>query len=72
MAVRPSSEAHRRAVKKYNKENAKTFAVTLFYHSEGDIIEKLESVDNKRAYLMYLIRKDIAECERIEREAEGE
>ena len=40
MPVRPSSEAHRRAVKKYNKENAKTFAVTLFYHSEGDIIEK--------------------------------
>ena len=67
MPVRPSSEAHRRAVKKYNKENARNYSLILFKHSEGDIIEKLDSVDSKRAYLMYLIRKDIEECKRMER-----
>lgn len=66
MPVRPSSPAHVRAVKKYNKENAKTFAITLFFQSEGDIIEKLERVPNKRAYLMGLIRDDI-EREKMER-----
>jgi len=66
MTVRPSSPAHVRAVKKYNKENAKTFAITLFFQSEGDIIEKLERVPNKRAYLMGLIRDDI-EREKMEK-----
>lgn len=66
MPVRPSSPAHVRAVKKYNKENAKTFAITLFFQSEGDIIEKLERTPNKRAYLMGLIRDDI-EREKMEK-----
>ena len=66
MPVRPSSPAHVRAVKKYNKENAKTFAITLFIQSEGDIIEKLERVPKKRAYLMGLIRDDI-EREKMEK-----
>lgn len=65
MPVRPSSPAHVRAVKKYNKENARTYSLTLFMHSEADIIERLEKEPSKRAYLIGLIRDDIEREKRM-------
>ena len=68
MAKRPSSDAHRRAVRKYNQENAKAISLTLFKHSEADCLEKLASVDSMRAYLIALIRQDIARERALEQE----
>lgn len=56
---RPSSDAHRRAVSKYNKENSRTFSVSLLKHSEADVLEYLDSLPNKRAYFINLIREEI-------------
>ena len=55
-----STESHKLSVKKYNQANARAFSLTLFTHSEADCIAKLDSVYSKRAYLIDLIRADIA------------
>lgn len=56
---RPSSEAHRRAVRKYNQTNSKTFAVSLLKHTEADVLEFLDNIPNKRQYFINLIREEI-------------
>lgn len=45
---------------KYNKEKTKMYAIRVVMETEQDIIQKLESVDNKSGYIKKLIRKDIA------------
>jgi hypothetical protein len=52
------------ANKRYNKENTKVYAVRLVINTEQDIINQLESVDNKSGYIKSLIRADIARRER--------
>lgn len=44
---------------KYHKEKTKSIAIRLFMATEMDIIEKLDSVDNKAGYIKKLIREDI-------------
>lgn len=48
------------AQKKYKEKNTTRTTITLFYNTESDIIEKLESVENKSGYIKNLIRQDIA------------
>ena len=52
------SDAQKRARAKYEKEKVKQVMVR-FYPSENDILEFLESQDNKAGYIKELIRKDM-------------
>lgn len=54
-----ASKAQIKASNKYNRENTKTFMLKVNKHTETDILNKLESVDNKAAYLKQLIRDDL-------------
>lgn len=55
-----SKEAHRKAGKKYEKQNTKQFPIRLNLNTDADVIEFLESLDNKRGYILDLIRSDMA------------
>ena len=45
---------------KFNKANTKQYAFRVMLKTEQDIIERMESVDNKAGYIKRLIREDIA------------
>lgn len=45
----------------YDKKNRKRYSVAFMVKSDADIIEKLESVQNKNDYIRDLIRRDIEE-----------
>ena len=42
------------------KENSRRFVVKVMTRTEQDILQKLESVENKGGYIKRLIREDIA------------
>ena len=52
-------ESQRLADLRWQQKNAKNFGFKCFYKTDSDIIEKLESVDNKNKYIKDLIREDI-------------
>lgn len=54
------TEAQKRAYTKYDKENTKLFALKLNKKYESDVIEVLESMESKKAYIVKLIREDVA------------
>ena len=43
----------------YNAKNTRRFVMNANKNTDQDIIEKLESVENKQKYIFDLIRKDI-------------
>ena len=45
----------------YMKNNTKAYYLRFTKSTDSDIIEKLESVDNRLGYIKSLIRKDIKE-----------
>lgn len=47
------------ANKKYDKEKTKVVPIRLVISTEQDIIQRLESVENKSGYIKKLIREDI-------------
>lgn len=51
--------AHKRAQLKYNSANLVQISLKINRKTEADIMEKLESVDNKQGYIKQLIREDI-------------
>lgn len=56
------TEAQKRADKKYRpkeKENIRTLRVDLRLSTDLDIIDKLDSIENKAGYVKALIRADI-------------
>lgn len=55
-----ASDARTRAASKYNANNTKQVGLRFNIHTDADIIEKLEHVDNTAAYIKKLIRADIA------------
>ncbi|GHU42108.1 hypothetical protein FACS1894111_05470 [Clostridia bacterium] len=55
------------ANKKYNKEKTKVFPIRLVANTEQDIIQQLDSVENKSGYVKALIREDIARREKGEK-----
>lgn len=61
-----SSEAQRRASRKYNAEKTFRFTITLNKKYDADIIQKLDSVDSKPQYVRSLIRADIARSQEQE------
>lgn len=54
-----ATEARRRAVAKYDKTHAKMYAFKFNRETDADIIAKLDSLENKQAYIKDLIRADI-------------
>lgn len=44
---------------KYGKEKTKRYTISAMVNTEQDIIQKLDSVDNKNGYIKSLIRADI-------------
>lgn len=61
MEQKKTTDARRRANKKYNETHTKAISLTLNLGTDADIIARLESVDNKQGYIKRLIRADIAE-----------
>lgn len=47
------------SIAKYQKANVKSYLVKVNKNTEGEIIEKLESVPSKQGYIKDLIKKDI-------------
>lgn len=44
---------------RWDKENTVVITMKLNKNTDADIIEKLESVDNKQGYIKRLIREDV-------------
>ena len=55
----PQTEAQRRAKEKYDAKNTVQVKLKLNSKTDADIIEKLESVDNKQGFIKELIRNTI-------------
>ena len=55
----PSTEGHKKAVAKYNKQNCVRIPVTLNRKTDEDVLRKLDSVPSKQGYIKELIRQDI-------------
>lgn len=66
----PASEALKRAVRKYEKENIRQIKFNLSLKYDLDVIEKLDSVQNKQGYIKSLIRADIARANSGKKEEE--
>ena len=54
-----TSKAQIEATKRYQKVNMFNLGLKINRRTEQEIVEKLESVHNKRAYILNLIREDI-------------
>ena len=55
----PVSDAQKRAGSKYDKSHTRGLYLKLNISTDADIIDKLDSVENKQGYIKELIRKDI-------------
>ena len=53
------SEAQRRAIVKYDKNNIKRIVLKLNVKTDSDIIQYLNTKDNINKYLKELVRNDI-------------
>lgn len=53
------NEAKKLANAKSDKKNCKTYLIKLTLSTDADIIEKLDSVDNRQGYIKNLIRNDL-------------
>ena len=50
-----------KAVKKWQAVHVKRYTLPVMIDTEPEVIQKLESVENKSGYIKSLIKKDIAE-----------
>lgn len=48
---------------RFDRLNTKVYRLKVMTRTEGDIIQKLESVPNKAGYIKQLIREDIAKSQ---------
>lgn len=55
-----ASEARLRANAKWDKANTRSVKFKFNIHNDADILEQLDSVENKAGYIKELIRRDIA------------
>ncbi len=55
------SESQKKANKKYDENNTKQIKLKLNLKTDKDILDKLNSVDNKQGYIKKLIREDIGD-----------
>lgn len=52
-------ESRKKAGAKWDKENSKSITLKCYYKKDMDILEKLDTVDNRQSYIKGLIRQDI-------------
>lgn len=52
-------ECNIKAREKYQKNSTTSIAIRFMNNTEADLLEKLNSVDNKAGYIKRLIREDI-------------
>lgn len=52
------SDAQKRATSRYRKQNVKSFNVK-FFPADADLVEWLDEVEGKNAYIKKLIREDM-------------
>lgn len=57
-----TSDAQLRAQVKYDKAHTTGVYLKLNKENDADIIEKLESVENRQGYLKKLIKEDLKKC----------
>lgn len=57
--MRMATEAQIRAQKKYDAENTRQVHLKLNRRTDGDVLEKLDSVPSKQGYIKELIRADL-------------
>lgn len=55
-----STEAHKRASMKYDKENMRQIKFNLSKKYDLDVIAALDAIPNKQGYIKDLIRADLA------------
>ena len=53
------SEAQKRASAKYDATNTRQVKIKLNLKTDKDILQRLDSVNNKQSYIKDLIREDI-------------
>lgn len=53
-------ESQKRASARYDQRNTRQIKLKLNVRTDADILAKLDSVENKQAYVKELIRKDMA------------
>lgn len=54
-----ATEAQIKAQKKYDAENTRQVHLKLNRRTDGDVLEKLDSVPSKQGYIKALIRADL-------------
>jgi len=57
--VKKTSDAQAKASAKYDKQHTRGVYLKLNTETDRDVIDKLDSVDNRQGYIKALIRKDI-------------
>ena len=55
-----TSAARIKASDKYNKANMVNLNIRVNLKTDADVVEHLLTIENKRAYILSLIREDIA------------
>lgn len=58
-----TTEANKRASKKYDQINTKMISVKINKRTDADILQRIDAIDNKQSYIKGLIRRDIKETE---------
>ena len=61
-----NSAAKIAANKRYNKKNVLQLKIGLNRKTDADVIEKIQSVDNKAGYIKKLVRDDIKKEEGVD------
>ena len=61
-----ATEAEKRAINKYNRNNTKCVLLRLNLSTDKNIIDKLDSVPSKMGYIKTLIKKDIQSAEKTQ------
>ena len=59
------TKAQKKAKAKYDRGNTKQIILKLNLKTDKDILDLLQSVENKQGYIKQLIRKDIMKNEKI-------
>lgn len=58
--MRKKTEAYKAAQERYDQKSTRFYGLKLCRGTDADLIEKLDSMENKQGYLKELIRKDIS------------
>lgn len=58
-----ATEAQLKAGRKYDREHTRQIHLKLNRRTDGDVLEKLDSVQSKQGYIKSLIRADLERAE---------